>query len=285
MKADLHLHTNYSDGVESPAGVVARAAALGFGVVAVTDHDTVGGVQEAMEAGRRLGIRVVPGVEITSQSHQQELHLLAYFPPRNHEGKGWRHPDLIRQLERDASRRMERAKQIVGRLNKLGVPLTMEEVCRHASGAPTPLANTVGRPHIASALLAAGHVSSMEEAFIKYLKKGCLAWVDKERAEAGEIIALIHRAAGIVALAHPGLMRPAAIPSHLCEEGIDGIEVYHSRHNHAQSRRFRGWTREKGLLVVGGSDCHGMLKGEPLMGGVQLAGEDLHRFLERLDAL
>ena len=291
MKADLHLHTYYSDGTESPAEIVARAAALGFDVVAVTDHDTVGGVCEALEAGKKLGVQIVPGVEITVQFRRRELHLLAYFSAGNTEGMGWCHPDLARRLEHHAWHRQKRAERMVERLNALGVSLTMKEVYRQTSRTfpriPTQkfhgVGGTLGRPHIAAALFAAGHVTSLDQAFRKYLKKGCPAWVAKEYVEAREVIALIHQVGGIVALAHPGLLGDENIPAYLCEEGIDGVEVYHSRHSCAQSARFRDWTWRNGLLITGGSDCHGMLREEPLMGCVQLQGEELDIFLKRLN--
>ncbi|MBI4028063.1 MAG: PHP domain-containing protein [Verrucomicrobia bacterium] len=289
MKADLHLHSNYSDGTESPAEVVARAARLRIDVVAVTDHDTVAGTAEAMEAGRRLGVRVVPGAEITARFHNQELHLLAYFRAESRDDAGWRHPDLLRELEYSVRQRALRARKIVEKLNHLGVSMTMEEVLQataRLANAPESSGQRVtaalGRPHIAAALLAAKHVSSMEEAFARYLKKGRPAWVDKERAEAEVIIALVHRAGGIAILAHPGLLRDGNIPHRLREWGMDGVEVYHSRHSAAQAAHFRRWTVENGLLVTGGSDCHGMLKGEPLMGHVELRGEELERFFARL---
>jgi len=294
MKADLHLHSRYSDGTESPFEVVSRAAQLRFDVVAITDHDTVAGVAEALEAGRRLGIKVVPGVEITAQFQGRELHLLTYFHPNDGADSGWCDAELVTQLRRYAQNRSERAERIVKRLNDLGVALTMEEVyqqaaitssCKSRSEHDKPAENdgALGRPHIAAALLAGKHVSSFDEAFTEFLKQGRPAWVDKERADARTVIALVHRAGGIISMAHPGLLRNENIPASLVAEGLDGIEVYHSRHTSAQSTRFRNMAREHGLLITGGSDCHGMRKGEPLMGNIRLEGEDLDNFLVRLE--
>lgn len=290
MKADLHLHTHYSDGTDSPARVVERAAALKFDWLAITDHDTMGGVAEALEAGQKNGVRVVPGVEITAQHRQRELHLLAYFRSDKGADDGWRHPDLAQQLETDVKRRWARAEQIVRRLNGLGVPLTMEEVSRQArapavispSGSAPILRNALGRPHVAAALCAAGHVGSVDEAFARYLKKGRSAWVDKERAGSRAVISLVHRIGGIIVLAHPGLISDEAMPDHLRQEGIDGVEAFHPRHAPARSARLQSWAHANNLLATGGSDCHGMLKGEPLLGRVELCGGDLDRFLERL---
>jgi predicted metal-dependent phosphoesterase TrpH len=286
-KADLHLHTHYSDGTESPFEVVARAAKLHLNVVAVTDHDTLEGVAEAMEAGRNFGVEVVPGVEITAQFHQQELHLLAYFSSEEREGEGWLDSQLEKELEKYAQFRRDRAEAIVKRLNALGISITMEDVRQQAVSnlniEEESNSGTLGRPHVAAALVAGKHVSSIDEAFNEFLKKGRPAWVDKERVEAGDIIGIVQKAGGIVALAHPGLLRDGNVPSKLVSEGIDGVEVYHSRHTNAQSLRFRSLAEEKGLLITGGSDCHGMLKGEPLMGRVQFCGDDLDRFLARLE--
>lgn len=276
MKADLHVHTHYSDGVDSPWVVIERAADLEFGVVGVADHDTVDGIAEALEAGRHHGIKILPGVEITSQCEGRELHLLAYFAPAATESAGWRQRELVEFLATYAQHRRNRAGQIVERLNTLGIPLTMEDVNRQVGK------GTVGRPHIAAALLAHNLVSSADHAFDKYLKRGRAAWVDKPRPDAAEVIALVHRVGGVAVLGHPGLLRDGYFPSGLIREGLDGLEVYHSRHTTAQVAHLLGIARQHDLLVTGGSDCHGNLKGEPLLGLIEFNGKDLDRFLERL---
>lgn len=288
MKADFHLHTHHSDGTDSPATVVGRAAKMHFDMVAVTDHDTLSGVPEALEAGRQLGVNVIPGAEITAQFHHQELHLLAYFPSDETNKECWRNAELASELEKFASHRAVRAEQIVKKLNSAGIPLTMADVQEAVSRFekdPTPRksAAIIGRPHVAAALLAKGHVSSIDCAFDQYLKRGRPCWVDKERAAAADVINLVHRAGGICLLAHPGLLRDDAIPRQLLENGIDGVEAYHSRHTSHQSHRFRNWAHQHRLIVSGGSDCHGDLKGEPLMGRVEFSGQDLDAFLARLN--
>ena len=288
MKADLHLHTYYSDGTESPAELLGRAATFQFDVVAVTDHDTIEGISEALEAGQRLGIQVVPGVEITASFHGQELHLLAYFYPENGKGSGWNSNELIRQLEQHIQHRLERVEKIIQRLNALGILITLQEVFEQAIGKTnygkiSSKTVALGRPHVAAALLAKRRVSSIDKAFTEFLKRGRPAWVDKKRANTKDIIELIHRLNGIVILAHPGLLHDEKISTQLLEEGIDGVEVYHTRHTLHELVYYRDFARNHGLLITGGSDCHGMLKGEPLMGRVELNGEDLERFLMRLN--
>ena len=290
MKADLHLHSCYSDGTDPPAEVVRRADQLHLDAIALTDHDTLDGTAEALVEGRHQGLRVIPAAEITARFRQHELHVLAYFHPESGPAEGWRSPALVEQLQRHSRIRIQRITRIVERLKELGIPITLEQVQLAAA----TLAHTgskkdgnhdegtLGRPHVAAALVAAGHVTSIDQAFNRYLKRGRPAWVDKERSEVREVLALIRQTGGLSSLAHPGLLPDQNIPAQLLSEGFDGIEVFHSRHSVAQSNRFHRMAEERGLLVTGGSDCHGQLKGEPLMGRAFLEGGDLDRFLARL---
>lgn len=287
MKADLHLHTWFSDGTDSPSEMIARAAGLGFGAVGITDHDTVAGIPEAIEAGRHHGVLVLPGTEVTSRHGGVELHMLLYFNPEGRPGVGWRHPDLVAELARHGAHRIERVHRIAGRLNELGVAVSPEAILRQAErpGAGPGDPSAVGRPHVARALVAAGAATSIDDAFSRYLRRGAPAFVDKERAEASAIIALAHRVGGIAVFAHPGLARNEQLPEELRRAGVDGIEAIHSRHTEAARQRYLRFGKEHGLLVTGGSDCHGQLKGAPLLGTVEFCGEALERFLERVRAL
>jgi predicted metal-dependent phosphoesterase TrpH len=276
VKADLHIHTHFSDGVDSPSTMIERAAGLHFDIIGVADHDTVDGVEKTLEAGRQFGVRIVPGVEVTSQWEGRELHMLGYFSSELPAGAGWRSPELLNYLGTFAQYRRNRAGQIVERLKTLGVSLDMEDLQKQVGK------GTVGRPHIAAALLAKKYVSSIGDAFDKYLKRGCPAFVDKPRPMASEVIQQIHRARGLAVMGHPGLFRDGFFPADLVREGLDGLEVYHSRHNHLQSAQYLQFARQQNLLVTGGSDCHGNLKGEPLLGQVEFDGEELDRFLKRL---
>ena len=181
--ADLHLHTRYSDGSFTPRELVQHAARLGFSAIAVTDHDTINGIPEALAAGKELGVEVIPGVEITSRCEAQELHMLAYFF-----GDSWRDANLRAVLKHASRVREERAMEFVKKLNALGIALTIEDVrvCSESG--------TVGRPHVAMALLKRGHVSSVEEAFTRFLKRGKPAYVERYRMEAAETIGHVTRA-------------------------------------------------------------------------------------------
>lgn len=272
MTADLHCHSHYSDGTPSPAEVVRLARARGLTAIALTDHDTFEGVGEALEAGLSQTVRVIPASEVTAQFKDQELHILAYFP----EKAAWKTGPLQEKLAVARQIRLDRARKMVARLNKLGVTIELDDVLK-ISGK-----GSVGRPHIARALLARGQVQSYDEAFIRFLNRGSSAWVDKPRLASEEAIQLIHASGGLAVLAHPGLLRDGQIPAVLENQGIDGVEVYHTKHDARLSKRFLEWTRKRGLLATAGSDCHGQPRQNPLLGSVRLDGVLLENFLSRL---
>lgn len=189
MRADLHTHTTASDGTLSPAELVREAAAVGLQILAVTDHDTTDGIQQAQEEARRCGLELVPGVELSTDTAGAEVHILGYFVD-------WRDPEFTALLRRMREDRVERAREMVRRLNRLGLPLTFDDVARQADGA-------VGRPHVARALVAAGYVSSFEEAFTRYLARGRPAYVERRRFTPEEAVEVVLRAGGVPVLAHP----------------------------------------------------------------------------------
>jgi len=272
VTADLHSHTHYSDGTLSPADVVGLARERGVTVLSVTDHDTMAGIPEALEAGRKLGVRVIPGVEMTAHFHDQEMHILGYFA----DDARWQQAEFQKRL-RDFERiRLERCKKMVGRLRELGMKIDFEDVTKLKSR------GALGRPHVARALLAAGQIRTFDEAFSRFLSRGKPAWVDKARIASEEAISLIHGARGLAILAHPGLLRNERIPAELLDEGLDGIEVYHTKHNARLSSRYLQWAEEHSVLGTGGSDCHGNGHHEPILGSVRIEGTLLENFLRRL---
>ena len=259
MYADLHAHTTASDGSATPTELVRQAAALGLSLLAVTDHDTTGGVAEAMRAAREAGVRLLPGVELSAEGPPGKCHLLGLGIDPGHAG-------LNAKLEQLSAARRARAARIVERFQALGVDLTLEDV-----DAATPDGANVGRPHLAKALLQKGAVATMQEAFDRYLADGGPAYVPKMVLPPAEAIALIHDAGGLAFLAHPGLLKldagetPRDRLLALRDLGLDGVEAYYSQHTLPQTDRYLDLARDLGLLVTGGSDFHGANKpGVPL---------------------
>jgi hypothetical protein len=257
MFADLHLHSSFSDGTYSPEELAAYAVRYGLGVVALTDHDSVEGCEPMARACLRRGLEFVPGTELTAELDGHELHLLGYYVDT-------RHPRLLRALARFQEVRQNRIREMVGRLNRLNVPLAAETVFALAN------CRAPGRPHVARALVQGGFCTNLDEAFERYLKKRRPAWVPKYKMSALEAIELIHQAGGVAVLAHPGLNSVDDLIPDLVAAGMDGIECFHTKHSTATTEHYLLVAEQYGLLVTGGSDCHGMSKGKPLIGTIRL---------------
>lgn len=269
--ADLHLHTRFSDGTYSPEELATEAARHGLQAVALTDHDTVEGCGLMAKACADRDLEFIPGCELTAQaSTGTELHILGYYLQTDHDR-------LLSVLEHYQQVRQERIRQMVQRLNEIGVSLEAQQVFDLA-GCRAP-----GRPHIARALVQAGVCSSSDEAFDRYLKMNRPAWVPKAKMTVGDAIDLIHEAGGVAVMAHPALNRIDDLIPQLAELGLDGLECWHSRHSPADSDRYRRMADQLHLLVSGGSDCHGMNKGCPLIGGVKIPYPFVERLRERRD--
>ncbi|MCS7172632.1 MAG: PHP domain-containing protein [Armatimonadetes bacterium] len=243
MRIDLHTHTTASDGLLSPRDLVYAAYRVGVGVLGVTDHDTVDGIPEALEAARGLGITVIPGVELSVEEGEEELHLLGYFV--DFQADWFR--ELLAELR---ARRVDRIREMIRRLNELGIPLSLGEVARLGQGA-------VGRAHVARALVAGGFVRTHAEAFERYIGRGKPAWVPRSTLSLERAIGAIREAGGIAVLAHPGRSSALARVAALQAAGLEGIEVYYPEHTPHQVARLLALARELGLLVTGGSDYHG----------------------------
>jgi predicted metal-dependent phosphoesterase TrpH len=265
--ADLHLHTLFSDGTFTPEELASRAKAAELATISLTDHDTVEGCARAAAACAALGIEFISGTELTTEHADNELHLLGYFVDIHNER-------LLTEISKSQSVRQSRIREMVAALNKLGVPLQAEEVFAIAN------CKSPGRPHVARALVKAGLVKSLDEAFERYLKIGRPAWVPKKKVSSADAIELIHQAGGLASLAHPGLNRTDDVIPDLVKAGLDGIECYHTKHSKSVSGHYREMAAHFKLLVTGGSDCHGMNKGRPLIGTVKLE----YQHLEKLKA-
>ena len=265
MYADLHLHTHYSDGTYTPEELAERGREQGLGVLALTDHDTIDGCRQMALACAERDIEFVSGCEFTVELDGFEIHLLGYFLNLDCSR-------LIEELEKYQNVRQNRIHEIVSRLNKLGIEITSNDVLDVAN------CNSPGRPHIGRVLVAKGHCRSLDESFQKYLKKGKPAWVPKAKMTAPQAIELIHEAGGLAVIAHPGLYHRDDVIGPLVGAGLDGIECFYTRHSTAMTEHYLMLAEQYGLIVTGGSDCHGENKGRPLIGAVKLP----YSYVERM---
>ncbi|MEU9110808.1 PHP domain-containing protein [Streptomyces sp. NPDC048483] len=252
MRIDLHTHSTASDGTDTPAELVRGAAAAGLDVVALTDHDTVGGYAEA-RAALPEGLTLVTGAELSCRLDGVSLHMLAYlFNPEE--------PELARERELVRDDRVPRARAMVGKLRDLGVPVTWERVAEIAGD------GAVGRPHIATALMELGLVDSVSDAFTsEWLGQDGRAYVEKHELDPFEAIRLVKAAGGVTVFAHPlAVKRGSCVPERtigeLAAAGLDGIEVDHMDHDGPTRARLRGLAADLGLLATGSSDYHGSRK-------------------------
>jgi len=242
---DLHSHTTASDGELSPEELLARARAAGVTTLAVTDHDTVKGLARAQAAATAEGVRLVPGIEVSTESEGREVHILGHFVDPQE-------PGLASFSDRLRDERAERMGRMVQRMNQLGFPVTLEEVERIAAGAH------LGRPHLALALVARGVVTSTREAFDRFLGDGKPGYVDRFRLPAEDAIAMLHRARGTATLAHPGSSKVSPYTlERLAKAGLDGLEVFHPDHVPSQREAFLRQAEALGLVPTAGSDFHG----------------------------
>jgi hypothetical protein len=248
-QVDLHTHSSYSDGSLSPRQLVQLAKERKLRAIALTDHDTVAGVEESLEAGHELGIEVVPGVEISAQYPPGTMHILGYYIHASNR-------ELLGALKKLQEARATRNPKIIERLQALGLEISTAEVFELSAG-------QVGRPHIARALVNKGYVSSIDQAFSFYLKKGAVAYVEKFRFPPKEAIAIIRGAGGIAVLAHPftlGIEKPDEVSQLLGElgkMGLEGVEVYYPDHTEEMTVLYEEVAKRLGLVCTGGSDFHG----------------------------
>jgi len=275
---DLHCHTNASDGLLSPAEVVAYAAQLGMETIAITDHDTVDGVAEGLAAAARWGIEVIPGVEINTDVPQGEMHILGYFF-----NDGWQDAELGALLRRLREGRVVRARKMVEKLTALGMPISFERVQELAGR------GTIGRMHVARALVEAGYVATPQEAFDCYIDRHGPAYVERFKLSPSDACRAIARAGGLPVLAHPlaavtnGVSvttdLEARLPA-LREAGLVGMEVYYPRYTALMMDQLLALARRFDLIPTGGSDYHGPMPDKPELGSVYVPRRCLRRLRE-----
>ncbi len=243
-KVDLHLHSTESDGVYSPTELVQMASASGLSAIALTDHETTKGINEAINAGHKYGLEVIPGVEISVGYNSKELHILGYFP-RNFE-------KLEKVLYDLRDGRYTRIAQMIDILNKMSISVNWEDIKKEIGNAAP------GRLHLARVLLKKGYVSSLEEAFNKYLDRGRPVYIPRLRLKTKEAIELLIECNAVPVLAHPGITSEGVQTLQtLKSEGIKGIEVYHPEHSKGQTLFYEQLAKQNNLLITGGSDFHG----------------------------
>ena len=278
---DLHTHTTASDGLLRPAESVELAARLGLAGFAVTDHDTLGGAAEAIDAGRRLGVDVVVGVEISAQGESGDVHVLGLWVDPSDE-------TFAARLASNRDVRRGRNEAIMERLRRHGIDVTLEEAERIAAARRSDGDAAVGRPHIAELLVRRGVAADVREAFDVWIGEGGKAYVAAERVAPETASAWIRDAGGVVVLAHPGLYQGAdALIGRLAKAGaIDGIEAAHADHDEALEEHFRKTALRYGLPATGGSDFHGVRDGEPFhaMLGEKLTPLDVVERLKHIKA-
>jgi len=278
MRIDLHTHSRVPDGTDAPGELVARAAAAGLDVVALTDHDTFDGLDEAVAAGERHGVRVIRGIEVSTARAGRSVHLLAY-------GVDEEDAALTAELTKIREGRSGRLTPVLTKLAALGVPVTEEEVLVHVGDSPS-----VGRPHIADALVAAGHVADRTEAFDRFLADGGPAHVPRYTVDLERGIDLVHQARGVAVIAHPWgrgrkpLLPPDYLEQLVDEHGLDGFEVDHQDHDPTVRDELRRLGARLGVIMTGSSDYHGAGKVDHDL-GCNTTDPEMFARLQELSAL
>jgi len=256
-RADLHVHTYYSDGTFSPEEAVREARDTGLSTIAICDHDCTDGIEESQEAGSKYGVEVIPGAEITSEKDGLEIHILGYFI--DHKSK-----PLVELLKELKASRIKRIYSMLKKLKLHGVDLSPEAVFSLSKR------GTIGRLHLGTALYNEGFVSTKREAFSKYIGDKAPCYVRRFNISPETVIETILKAGGVPVYAHPKVMgRDDFIPSFI-RAGLRGIEVYHSDHKKNTSSHYHDLAEKYGLIMTGGSDCHGKGKTKKLMGNVMM---------------
>jgi 3',5'-nucleoside bisphosphate phosphatase len=266
MKIDLHLHSHVSDGDLAPAALVRGAAAANLRMIALTDHDTAAGVGQALATAATLPVGVIPGIEISTRWAEHELHILGYWI--DHQA-----PVIIDHQNASVERRTDRMRRMVARLREMGIPITLEEVLAAAG----PEARSLGRPHLARALFAAGHTRFYGEAFSRFLSDRGPAFVHQAFPAPAEAIRMIHAAGGVAVWAHPPMELLEPLVPHMVAWGIDGLECFRPAVQQPDVIRLLETARYHGLFPTGGSDWHGPHRAP--LGTFSVREEEVHELL------
>ncbi len=267
MYADLHIHTAYSDGSFLPATIIRHAVKNNLKIISITDHDSVDGIAASIKEGEKNNIEVIPGIEISTTVDSGEVHILGYFIDYTDEY-------FLKSIRRIQEIRLKRMSVMVDKLKRLMIDIDLNELIEYAAS------SSIGRLHLAHFLKKEGIVGSVYEAFDRYIGSGKPAYEKMNALTPEEGIELISNAGGIPVLAHPGLTKRDDLIDEMIYAGLRGLEVYHSGHSEEDTNRYFQMTRDKGLLITGGSDCHGEKKLNMLMGRVKLPIQYVDRLKE-----
>lgn len=256
--ADLHIHTNLSDGTFTPEDVIKQADEFNLSCIAITDHDTVSAIEPTIKLASRFNIEVVPGVELSAEIDNYEIHILGYFVD-------WQAKWFQEKLVQICDIRKKRALTIIDKLRTHNINLDPDEFLRSAAG------GAIGRLHIAKMMQAEGFVSSINEAFNKYIGNGRPCYVKKYKLTPAEAIKMIKRLGGVAVLAHPySIDDSEKLIAELVQSGLKGIEAYYPDHDQATTEHYRSLAQKYGLLITGGSDSHGLGKHKVMIGAVKI---------------
>ncbi len=244
MPVDLHVHTTASDGTKSPADIVIMAKALGLEAIAITDHDTLEGIEPAVHAGQINKIEIIPGIELGSEFNGEDIHILGYFMDLSNQ-------KLQDKLKLFRDTRVNRMEKMVSKLRQCGINIQISRVL-DISGS-----GSIGRPHLAAAMVEIGAVGSLVDAFDRYIGAGRPAYIPRYKLKTADAVRLVREAGGTPVLAHPGLNKSNNILGDLVDCGLAGLEAYHPAHSREQANYFHRLATEYGILSTGGSDYHG----------------------------
>ena len=265
--ADLHLHTKYSDGLSSPEEVVERSKKIGLKAIAITDHDSIMGIESGLKAGEKNGIEVIPSVELTATEGNEDIHILGYFID-------WRDKNLEKKILKIKKLREERMLRMIKKLKDLGVYIDVDRFMAFSGD------GCVGRLHLARFLKNEGWVSSLFEAFDRFIGNGKPAYIEIDALSFKEAIDIILKAKGIPVFAHPGLQRRDHLIPEMMRFGLKGLEIYHPSHTSEDIKHYLNIAEKYDLVITGGSDCHGNYNSDILIGKTKLPMSYVERLKE-----